>query len=144
MARGVKRKTSKNMWASSLFTYGEYLLYKGKNMYSLNEAFLIESFSSLSKDIETLTYASYLCELTDMALADNEKNEGLFKFLISAFFLMKSGGIDIENLARAFEINLLKHTGYELQLDRCSVCGSKIRTSNFFNMDNWGSLRKLQ
>ena len=45
-------------------------------------------------------------------------------------YLIKSKAIDLEILARSFELKLLESTGYGFNFDRCSVCGKKINTSN--------------
>ena len=49
-------------------------MFKGKNLYSLSEGKIRKSFQSFLDNLEKLTYASYICELIDIRIEDNEKN----------------------------------------------------------------------
>ena len=140
VARGAKKGKSKFMASSQLFCYGEYVLYKGKSLYTINEAQIIDSFQGLLKDLEHITYASYLCELIQISMQDEESDRSLFMHLISAFYFMKNEITDIEILARAFEIKLLKSTGFSFELEQCIVCGCKISTSDYISCQYGGGV----
>lgn len=81
IAKGAKKNRSKLFSSTLSFCYGNYNVYKGKGMYTLNEGDIIDSFQSLLSDLETITYASYFCELIDIALNEEESNRQLFKDL---------------------------------------------------------------
>lgn len=140
VARGAKKGKSKFMAASQLFCYGEYVLYKGRSLYTINEAQIIDSFQGLLKDLEHITYASYLCELIQISMQDEESDRSLFMHLISAFYFMKNEITDIEILARAFEIKLLKSTGFSFELEKCIACGFKISTSDYISCQYGGGV----
>lgn len=140
VARGAKKGKSRFMAASQLFCYGEYVLYKGRSLYTINEAQVTESFQGLLKDLEHITYASYLCELIQISMQDEESNRGLFVHLISAFYFMKDEIVDLEILARAFEIKLLESTGFSFDLERCVGCGTKISTSDYLSLQYGGGV----
>lgn len=140
VARGAKKGKSKFMAASQLFCYGEYVLYKGRSLYTINEAQIIDSFQGLLKDLEHITYASYLCELIQISMQDEESDRSLFMHLISAFYFMKNEIADIEILARAFEIKLLKSTGFSFELEKCIACGCKISTSDYISCQYGGGV----
>lgn len=91
-------------------------------------------------DLETITYASYFCELLDICLMDEESNRDLFKEVISAFYLLKSKAVDIEVLTRALELNVLRATGYGLDLEECCICKSKISSSDYVNLQYLGGV----
>lgn len=128
------------MATSQLFCYGEYVLYKGKSLYTVNEAQVTESFQGLLKDLEHISYASYLCELIQISMQDEESNRGLFVHLISAFYFMKDEVVDLEILARAFELKLLESTGFSFDLERCVACGRKIGTSDYISLQYGGGV----
>lgn len=142
VARGAKKGKSRFMASSQLFCYGEYVLYKGKSLYTINEAQITESFQGLLKDLEHITYASYLCELIQISMQDEESDRGLFVHLISAFYFMKNEIADLEILARAFEIKLLKSTGFSFELERCIACGKRISTSDYISSQYGGGICK--
>lgn len=140
MAKGAKKNKSKLMPASLTFCYGNYTLFKGKSMFSLNEGEIINSFQSFLEDLDTLTYASYLCELIDISMVEGESNRQLFKELVSTFYFIESGIGDIEILIRAFEIKLLYLTGFSLNMDSCVKCRKRIQVSNYFSYEYYGSI----
>lgn len=140
VARGAKKGKSKLLSLSLPFCFGEFVLFRGKNMYSINEGEISNSFQSLLNDFTSLTYASYLCELIDIALVEEESNRELFQEFISAFYLMQNNAVDFEILIRAFEIKLLMGSGYYFNLDNCVFCRKKISSSNYFNTQYFGGI----
>ncbi|MBC2579238.1 DNA repair protein RecO [Clostridium sp. DJ247] len=140
IAKGAKKNKS-NLFTTTLqFCYGDYVVYKGKSLYSINESLIIDSFQTLLNDLETLTYASYFCELIDICTQDEESNRELFKCLITAFYLIKNNAVDIETLARAFEAKILQLTGYGFNMDNCSICKKKINSSNYISIQYSGGV----
>lgn len=93
-------------------------------------------------DLDILTYSTYLCELIDISMQDEESNRDLFKHLVTAFYLMKNKAVDVETLARAFEIKVLQSTGYAFNLDYCCVCRKKITSSNYVSLQYSGGVCK--
>ena len=49
-------------------------------MYTLNEGEIIDSFQSLLGDLETITYASYFCELIDISMTEETSVSSLNKY----------------------------------------------------------------
>lgn len=140
MAKGAKKSRSKLMPSSLNFCFGNYTLFKGRSMFSLNEGEIIESFQEFLSDLDTITYASYLCELIDISMVEGESNRALFKELLVAFYLIKNKACDIETLARYFEIKLLFLTGYGLDTERCVKCRKKINTSSYISYEFYGGI----
>ena len=116
------------------------MLFKGKNLYNLTDGRIINSFQGLLKDFEKLTYGSYLCELIDISLPESELNPSLFKELVTALYLLNTDALDSEVLIRAFELKLLKYTGYGLNLSICASCKKTIRTSEYINLNLYGGV----
>ena len=122
--------------------YGEFVLFKGKNLYTINEVTIIDSFQQLLRDMDTITYASYFNELIDIAMENEEVNKELFKELVTAYYFIKNDVMDIEVLARAFETKILKATGYELNFSNCVKCRKKINISNNIDLQSYGPVCK--
>lgn len=142
IVRGAKKSKSKFLSLTLPLCYGEYMVYKGKNLYTLQEGNIINSFQGLLNNLNKLTYSSYLCELIDIACEENEVNKKLFKDVITILYLLNTDALDYEILIRAFELKLLKATGYSLTLDSCSICGKKIFVSNYINLSSFGGVCK--
>lgn len=71
---------------------------------------------------------------------DEESNRQLFKEIITAFYLLKSKAVDIEVLTRALELNVLRATGYGLNLEECCICKTKLTSSNYVSFQYLGGV----
>lgn len=140
VVRGAKKSKSRFLSLTLPLCYGEYMLYQGKNLYTLQEGKIINSFQGLLDNLYKLTYSSYLCELIDIACVDNEVNVVIFKNLVTTLYLLNTDALDYELLIRSFELKLLKDTGYNLSLDNCSICRKKIASSNYINLSYYGGV----
>jgi DNA repair protein RecO (recombination protein O) len=142
IAKGARKNKSRYVSSTLPCSYGEFILFKGKNLYTINEVTIIDSFQQLLRDLETITYASYFNELIDIAMENEDVNIEMFKNLITAFYFIKNDVMDIEVLARAFETKLLKATGYGLNFEQCVRCRKKITISNNIDMQSYGPICK--
>ncbi|MEN8077113.1 DNA repair protein RecO [Clostridioides difficile] len=140
IARGAKKSKSKNLSLTLPLCFGDYIFFKGKNLYNLQEGRIINSFQGLLNNLDKLTYSSYICELIDICVQDKEVNKELFREFITCLYLLNTDAMDYELLIRAFELRLLKATGYGLQFDKCSICKKPIGTSDYISLSYFGGV----
>lgn len=140
IAKGAKRSKSQLLSVTLSLCFGEYLLFKGKNLYNLQEGKIINSFQGLLNNLEKLTYSSYLCELIDICVENDEVNSALFKEFMICLYLLSTDALDYELLVRAFELRLLEATGYNLELDRCCICKKKISVADYISLSHYGGV----
>lgn len=140
IARGAKKSKNKLFSITLPLCYGEFMLFKGKNLYNLQEGRIISSFQGLLNNLDKLTYSSYLCELVDIALVEGESNRWLFKEFVTTLYLLNTDAIEYEMLVRCFEIKLLAATGYGLTLENCVICKEKIASSNYISLSYFGGI----
>ncbi|WP_297634672.1 DNA repair protein RecO [uncultured Clostridium sp.] len=140
IAKGAKKSKSKLFSVTSPLCYSDYMLFKGKNLFNLQEGRIINSFKGLMNNLDKLTYASYLCELVDIALEEGDSNKNLYIEFVKTLYLLDTDAIDYELLVRSFELKILKATGYGINLEQCSICRKKIRTSNYINMNIYSGI----
>lgn len=142
IAKNAKRKNNKFTATTSCFCYGEYVLFKGKSMYSMNDAIIINSFQNFLDSLESIAYASYINELINMGTVENDANYELFMTFVTSYYFLLDKVVDDDLLIRGFELKFLKYIGYGLNFDACVSCGNKIKTSNLFEINNLGFLCK--
>lgn len=140
IARGAQKNRSKYLPITLNFCFGDYVFFKGKSMFILNEGEIIDSFQDFLNDLDVLTYASYLCELIDISMIEGESNRDLFREFVSTFYLIKNKVGDIETLTRAFELKLMRYTGYSLNFNHCAKCKKRISSSNYISYKYYGFL----
>lgn len=140
IAKGAKKSKSKFLSPTLPLAYGEFVMFKGKSLYNLQEVKLLNSFQKLLDNLEKLTYSSYVCELVDISMQDEEPNEELYKDFITCLYLLDTDALDYELLIRAFELKVLKATGYGLNFDNCVICKRKLNSSDYINLSYYGGV----
>lgn len=111
MCKGVRSPKNKYQSLIRPLLFGDFLLYKGKTMYSFNEGMVISSFSKLSTSLELLTYGSYYVELIDISSFDGDPQPKLYETLVSALYLLEAEAIEVTLLTLAYEVKVLALTG---------------------------------
>lgn len=139
IAKGARKNKNKNFSNTLPFCFGEYVLFKGRTLYSLNEGRILDSFQDILNNYDTLIYGSYFNELVDITI-EEEPCKDIFVELVKAFFLMRNEAVDLDILARAFEIKVLKATGYGISLENCAVCGAKMRNTDYISFQFYGGV----
>lgn len=124
MARGAKKIKSRHSAIAQMFTYGEFIGFKTGSMGTLSNGEIWNAFQGLKEDIHKTAYASYLMEMTDRMLGDNERNAPLFEQLIAALEAM-DGDKDPQVVTHIYELKMLQVAGYMPELSCCVSCGTK-------------------
>lgn len=140
IARGAKKSKSRLFALTLPLCYADYVLFKGKSLFNLQEGKIENSFQGLLSNLDKLTYSSYICELMDICLEDGENNKQLYKEFITCLYLLNTDALDYEMLIRSFELKLLKATGYGLNLDHCVSCRKKITVANYISLSHFGGV----
>lgn len=142
IVRGVKKSKSRFLSVTLPFCFGEYVFFKGKSMFSINEGGIIDSFQELLNDLESISYSSYFNELIDMSMVEGESNVNLFREYVTALYLLKNKVASSDTIARAFELKLLQNTGYTIDFNHCTKCGRRIISTNFISSQYYGGICK--
>jgi len=90
---------------------------------------LIEHYGNIRSHLEKTVLASYMVELVDAFTLEGKQNTDLFELLQGFLGLMNRTDTPAD-LARFFEIRLLKLMGYDPVLDRCVDCQADLTSSN--------------
>jgi len=124
MAKGVRKTKSRLNAVAQVFSYGEFVLYLGKQMGTLTQGDINFRFNDIYLDIEKTAYAAYIVELVDKLMDSNDSNPFLFQQLLSALEQINAGK-DLEIIARIFEMKVFLEAGYRPTLHSCALCGEK-------------------
>lgn len=138
VANGARKVKSKKRGSVQLFTYSKYLIHEGRQLDTITQGEIIESFSHLAEDLDLLMLGSYCCELIDNFLPDKEPSIELFYLLLDSLLLLPF--VDREVLLRAFELKAINLNGYFPNLTICTNCGKNIGIKTFFSSSEGGVL----
>ncbi len=140
LVRGARRSKSKLGGHVEPLTHCSLVLARGRNLDTVTQSQTIESFLSIRDDLWLTARALYLIELADLFTQEHAENYPIYKLLLAA--LHELGKVRrFEIISRYFEIQLLRHVGYQSQLRDCINCRSPIRpVENFFSHSGGGIL----
>ncbi len=124
LAKGGRRPRSKLSAASQMLCYGEYMLYSGKEMYSVNSCDVIEPFYEIRNDMEKLTYAAHFTDIVLEIIQEDQPSSKLLKLLLNTLYMLSKTGKQPELLSRIFELRALASAGYAPHVNACMSCGS--------------------
>ncbi|RYD04095.1 hypothetical protein N752_16060 [Desulforamulus aquiferis] len=125
VAHGVAKPKSTKRGAVQPFCYSSLLMHKGRDLDSISQADLKESFTELRYDLDRLSFAAQMAELADGFTEEGEPNQATFALLLSTLYVIAKG--DAELALRFFEARLLALSGFLPELDFCSECGQPLR-----------------
>lgn len=122
MARGAKKPRSKLAAVTQPFTYGAYLVHKGRGMGLLSQGEPIESMRFIREDLEATAYASYVVEIIDKLTEEGQRATGIYLLLKEALQAINEE-YDAEAIALFVEWKMLPVGGIHPTLHGCANCG---------------------
>ena len=140
IAKGAYRPKSSLLAGIQPFSYSEFVLYKGRSLYTLNQCDVKEMFYPLRENLKKLSYAAYLVELVESVIIESQTNNRLFNLLGKTLYILKENDIEINPIIRAFEIKLMNYIGYRPHLVNCVHCAHKHSRSWRFSSEQGGLL----
>lgn len=131
-ANGAKRLKSKLMAATQTFTYSGFQLYKGKDHYTVDSAETLNVFYGIRNNIDSLSLAGYLCELTQCLAPEEDEAEGYLRLLLNSMHFLNTGTRSIQLIKPLYELRILALSGYMPNLVCCENCSCYEAVEMFF------------
>ena len=123
MSKGCRKIKSKLRGVSRKLIYGTFnVYYKENGLSTLISIDVINSFSNTLMDLEKISYASYIIDLTNQVIKQNDSEE-IFDILKNTLIKIEEG-LDPLVLTNIIEIKLLNYLGITPNIDSCTNCGS--------------------
>ena len=123
-AKGVKKAAAKLRFAAQPFCFGEYILAKSGERYTLTGCTENGNFYDLRTDIMKFYAASAAAEAAMLLTFEGDDAHAVFYCLLRAFTDMCAGD---EKLALiTFLVNALKSSGYAISGGTCPKCGKDL------------------
>lgn len=126
VAKGARRPRSRFAAACQLFTQVKASLYHGRNLDTLSQIDMVESFRYLREDLVRMAYGSYACELMDELIKERQRFESTYLLLLTTMHLFNEPGYEPEPVLRAYELKLLSMLGFRPSLQECVACSKPI------------------
>ena len=121
-ARGVKKQNASNKAVSQLFCAASYSISISKGRYYLNSGEIKSSFFGISGDIERLALASYMSEVLQASVTENQSANDIYRLVANTFYMLAKGALPAEQLKFIFEMRLMGDIGFLPDVVGCAEC----------------------
>ena len=135
-AHGVKKITSKNAGAVTLFSYSKFCFAKTGVKYTLNSAEPKYSFHGISSDIEYLSLAVYFADVIKDTSAPEQEAKGFLRFMAVTLYELDKKRCSLELIKAVFELHLTTMLGVSPDLRACTVCAKYEHEKMYFDVNN--------
>lgn len=139
IAKGIRRGRSRMAGHLDLFTRASVFVSQGRNLDIVSQAQAIEHFSGLRTNLQAANYAHYTAELLDSFVPDRLPNPQIYELQIQTLRTLNQNPLALH--VRWFELVLLDHSGYRLELRLCLGCSNPVLPeANWFSSGLGGIL----
>lgn len=135
-ARGARRNKSQLMAATQSFTFGEYMLFKGGDTYSVNSCEIIEMFYNIRTDLDKLTYASFINKIISDVTVEGQNSFHILKLYLNTLYAISETDKNLDFIVSVFRMRLMKLLGFAPNVDECVSCKTKENLNYFSFKDN--------
>lgn len=110
-AKGARKLNNRFMASTNPFCFGNFLLYEGRNSYSINEIEVSNYFEKLREDFEGALYGMYFLEVMDYYTRENNDETEFLKLLYQSVKALISTTFDNRLVKCIFEIKSIVING---------------------------------
>lgn len=130
--KGARKPTSRKAGHLEPFTQVKLQLARGRDLFIVSQAEMVDAYLPLREDLELTGYASYVAELLDRFIYEEQAaNPSLFRLLADTLKRLADHE-DTWLVVRYYEMRLLDHLGFRPQLFECANCEREIQPEDQF------------
>jgi DNA repair protein RecO (recombination protein O) len=140
LAKGVRQEREMRGATYELFSHLDIVYYEKtrSDLHLVSEAMLLESYDPIRSRLDSISFASYFCELADQLTEIHDPHPQIFELL--DFSLKYLASLPGKRLSRLFEIKLFNEVGWLPYLERCLGCEAFVPESGYFSSRQGGLL----
>mgnify|MGYP002852381652 CR=1 FL=1 len=135
-AKGSRRSKSQLLSGSQFLCFGDYMLFKGSEVYTMNSCEVIELFYNIRTDLDKLTYASYVTKIINDVTTENQNSFNTLKLFLNTLYMISETDKNLDFIASVFKMRLLKILGYSPEYRECVSCKNKKDLAYFSIKEN--------
>ncbi len=135
-AKGSRRTKSLLLAGTQFLSFGDFLLYKGSEAYSINSCEPIEVFYNIRNDLDKLIKASEITKIVNDVTTENQNTYNILKLFLNTLYTISEKDKDIDLVVSIFKLRLLKILGFAPDVDECVSCNNKDDIKYFSFKDN--------
>ena len=135
-AKGSRRPKSLLLSGSQFLCFGEYMLFKGSETYTMNSCETIELFYNIRTDLDKLTYATYITKIVSDVKTENQNSFNTLKLFLNTLYMISETDKNLDFITSIFKMRILKILGFTPNIRECVCCKNKENLKYFSIKDN--------
>ena len=135
-AKGSRRPKSLLLSGSQFLCFGEYMLFKGSETYTMNSCETIELFYNIRTDLDKLTYATYITKIVSDVTTENQNSFNTLKLFLNTLYMISETDKNLDFITSIFKMRILKILGFTPNIRECVCCKNKENLKYFSIKDN--------
>ena len=136
VAKGARRPKSTLLAGTQLLCFGEYVMYRGQENYTINSCDTIEVFYNLRTDFEKLQYAANITKIIQDVTNENENSFRILQLYLNTLYMLSETDKNADFITSVFKIKLLCLLGFKPQIETCTNCKTEENLHYFSIKDN--------
>ena len=129
---GAKSIRNKNSAATQVMTYADFVLANtNKDLMSVQNAEIIESFFGVKEDIVKLSLCVYFADLVYSLINTNSKDDDMLSLILNSIYALSYKENNTEKVRAVFELRAMALGGYMPNIYSCAKCNSSENITHF-------------
>ncbi len=133
--RGGKQLKNRRAAATSLFCYGEFALYRGRDAYTVDSAAPLRCFLACGRILIGWQLPNILPSLATNWRRRNNRRRNCLRLLLNTLHLLCKGTKPLVQIKAVFELRALSISGYMPNILACANCGTYETPVMYFDVD---------
>lgn len=143
VAKGVKKPKSKLGARMDLLVANTLMLHKGKNLDTICQAEVLNTFHKTRQDIDKIFYSMYVTEVVhNFGLEEDPGSEIIYNLLYKTLnaISISENKVEIMIAVVKFQLKMMIESGFSIEFDRCLHCHNTVKDETMYFVPNLGGI----
>ena len=143
VAKGVKKPKSKLGARMDLLVANTLMLHKGKNLDTICQAEVLNTFHKTRQDIDKIFYSMYVTEVVhNFGLEEDPGSEIIYNLLYKTLnaISISENKVEIMIAVIKFQLKMMIESGFSIEFDRCLHCHNTVKDETMYFVPNLGGI----
>ena len=127
------------MAGTQFLCFGEYVMYKGQDHYTINSSDTIEMFYNIRINLDKLKYATHITKIIIDVTTENDNTYKIMQLYLNTLYMISETEKDLDFIVSIFKIKLLCFLGFKPKIEKCLNCGNE-NNLIYFSIKNNGCI----
>ena len=117
--------------------FGEYMIYKGSNLYNMSSCETIELFYNIRTDLDKLNLASYITKIINDVTTENQNSYKVLRLYLNTLYIISEKEKDSRLVLSVFKLKLISILGFMPEIKKCVECKTE-KDLEYFSLKSNG------